>query len=515
MEIRPFMAKNIDSKEISFQKDENKKLKKQKKLQLKEEKAEQKKQLKAQKLQEKKQAKILKIEQKKQSKAQKKLQSKAPKEIIEKHQKELEKAQSREKRLTFTEGSYALDNAALIYPPARTGVWNAGFRVSAILKEDVQKDKLQKALDQTMERFPYYNVSLRRGIFWYYFQVLPNNPKVIEEENYPCSVFDFRGDRPIFRVLYYKNKISLEFFHSLGDGYGGVLFLNSILINYFKNCGHQIDSKKYFINPEDYFDADETEDSFLKYADLSNHASRKEKKGWQISGTRLEYGQTRVINGIMNTQELKAKCKEFDANINEFLLALLIYSLKEVKLQTKKKKKNNVKVSMPIDCRRFLPSITMRNFSSYKNFELEDESLDFESVIQFVKNGLKEIDKDYLMRNINTNVLPQVNPFVRIMPLYLKNFILRMCFNAYGEKLFTTSFSNLGVIKAPEEFADLVERYDAMIGGGKLNKINVASCSYNNKTVVTFSRTIKETLIEKTFFRHLTDFGIGVDIETN
>lgn len=507
MENRPFMANDIDSKE-------NKKPTKQERLQIKNKKKEEKKQLKLQKKQAKKEAKIKKIAQKEELKASKKIVDKSQNNA-NKHQKYLEKAHKREKRLTFTEGSFALDNAALIYPPARTGVWNAGFRVGVILKEEVNRENLQKALEKTMERFPYYNVSLRRGVFWYYFQVLSNYPQVEEEENYPCSVFDFRGDKPIFRVLYYKNKISLEFFHSLGDGYGGILFLNAILINYFKICGHNIDSKKYFINPEDYFDTAEIEDSFLKYADLNNHASRKEKKAWQISGgTPLEYGQTRVINGIMDVQTLKAKSKEFDATINEFLLASLIYSLQKAKEQSKKKK-HKVKVSVPIDCRRFMYSVTMRNFSSYKNFGLEDESLSFEGIIQFVKDGLKEIDKDYLIRNINTNVLPQVNPFVRIMPLYLKNFILRLCFNAYGEKLFTTSFSNLGVIKAPEEFAGLVERYDAMISGGKLNKINVASCSYNNKTVVTFSRTIKEPIIEKIFFRHLTSLGIEVDIETN
>ena len=170
---------------------------------------------------------------------------------------------------------------------------------------------------------------------------------------------------------------------------------------------------------------------------------------------------------------------------------------------------------MPIDCRRHFPSRTMRNFSSYKNIELIDENLDFNGILNFVHTEMQDIGKEFLLSNINSNVYYQRNPFVRILPLQLKNFILRICFRTFGESLYTTSFSNLGLLKVPEEFEDLVERYDVMIGRAKINGINVATCSYNNQTVVTFTRKYKEATAEKHYFRQLSSLGLKIKIETN
>ena len=63
-----------------------------------------------------------------------------------------------------------IDNAGLIYPSASSETWNNVFRVSAYLKEDVNAEVLQQALDVVIVRYPHLNVSIRRGVFWYYFQ---------------------------------------------------------------------------------------------------------------------------------------------------------------------------------------------------------------------------------------------------------------------------------------------------------------------------------------------------------
>jgi len=496
---------------INNQSNLDKNIKKLNKAQKENQKKEQKK-LKAEKKEQKKQQRVaLKMEKKERKKEANKSKEKIQ---ITHKSKILEKAREREHRLTFVEGSYDLDNAAQIYPPSRTGAWNASFRVSAILKEEINPEILQKALDSTMDRFPFYNVVLKRGVFWHYFQVLPNKPKIEQENNYPCSVFDFRGDKPIFRVLYCKNKISLESFHALGDGYGGMVFLNTLLVNYLVYSGKDINLKNCFINPNDIFNVEETEDAFLKYADSKKHETHKEHKAWQIKGTSLEAGHLNVISGIIDTNSLKEKAKEFGYTINELLLGTLFYALLKTK-QESKNKKRNIKVSMPIDCRRHFPSRTMRNFSSYKNLELLDENLDYKGILEFVHNELKSIDKEFLLSNINSNVFYQRNLLVRILPLQLKNFILRICFRMFGESLYTTSFSNLGLLKVPEEFSTLVERYDVMIGRAKINGINVATCSYNNQTVVTFTRKYKESTTEKYFFRQLSSIGLDIKIESN
>ena len=63
-----------------------------------------------------------------------------------------------------------LDNAAKIYPAARSQRWSNVFRLSASLQETVDVAVMQSALDVTVRRFPSIAARLRKGVFWYYLQ---------------------------------------------------------------------------------------------------------------------------------------------------------------------------------------------------------------------------------------------------------------------------------------------------------------------------------------------------------
>ena len=79
-----------------------------------------------------------------------------------------------------------LDNTALIFPViAGEGMTNT-YRISVELYEDIQPELLQKALDIVLPKFNLFNVRLRMGVFWYYFE--ENNkpaPRVNDEELFP------------------------------------------------------------------------------------------------------------------------------------------------------------------------------------------------------------------------------------------------------------------------------------------------------------------------------------------
>ena len=63
-----------------------------------------------------------------------------------------------------------LDNTAHLFPViAGEGMSNV-FRVGVILKEEIQQELLQKALDIVLPRFEIFNCRFRQGMFWYYFE---------------------------------------------------------------------------------------------------------------------------------------------------------------------------------------------------------------------------------------------------------------------------------------------------------------------------------------------------------
>ncbi|MDD4140656.1 MAG: hypothetical protein PHX81_10575, partial [Eubacteriales bacterium] len=56
---------------------------------------------------------------------------------------------------------YRLDNAAKIYPAIMRTRHTTVFRLAALMREPVNPDQLQQALDMTMPRFPQFAVRLR------------------------------------------------------------------------------------------------------------------------------------------------------------------------------------------------------------------------------------------------------------------------------------------------------------------------------------------------------------------
>ncbi len=410
---------------------------------------------------------------------------------------------------------WKLDNAALIYPSNTSKNWPAVFRIAVYLKEPVKPGVLQQAVDDVMQRFPFFNVRMRKGIFWYYFEEMPFPPVVKKEYSYPCKQFDLSAKRHLLRIMHHNNKISVEFFHSLCDGKGAFKYLTTLLARYFILQGINIEENDNFLNYLDLPRKDEVEDAFERYADLKDVNPRPSKPAYQIKGTPLERGQQLVYTILLDTNEFKAAAKSHSATLTEYTLAVILQACNKQR-KFFKDFKRPVGIQMPIDIRRYFETDTLRNFSSYKFIMLpEDFKGDFGDLILFIRKEIAEIDKDYLLRNINANVKPQKNKIIRAVPLAIKNIALKISARRYGDRLVTTTLSNIGPIDAPPEFKDLISFYECLLGVNKYNKFAVTCCSYNNKMAMAFSSKIIETDIFADIFKSFADDGIKIEMISN
>ena len=113
-----------------------------------------------------------------------------------------------------------LDNTAHLFPVIAGDDMTNVYRISVVLKEPVVGTILQDALDIVLPKFDGFNVRLRQGIFWYYFEENGKPaPEVREEDTYPCRyILQNRNNSYLFRVTYYQCRINLEVFHALTDG---------------------------------------------------------------------------------------------------------------------------------------------------------------------------------------------------------------------------------------------------------------------------------------------------------
>ena len=114
----------------------------------------------------------------------------------------------------------------------------------------------------------------------------------------------------LIRILYSDYRISLEVFHSVTDGKGATLFLNSLVARYFEILGISLTNDGSFLNCKDVPSSEEIEDSFSANATNVKGNSHKEKVAYNIMGTIEEEGIVNTTNAIMNADEVKALAKK-------------------------------------------------------------------------------------------------------------------------------------------------------------------------------------------------------------
>jgi NRPS condensation-like uncharacterized protein len=413
---------------------------------------------------------------------------------------------------------YRLDNAAKIYPAVTNSSHANVFRIAVRMKEIVKPQVLQEALNVTLPRFPSFDVRMQKGLFWYYFEHNPGKPVVSQEIAPICRpVLLEETNGYLFRVSYYDTRISLEVFHAVADGTGAAAFLKSLLYNYLSLDGKAVEAGDGVLNGEMYPVSSEVEDSFLKYYDATAKSSWAESKAYQISGTRIAPSSVRVTHGIIPITEYRLLTKKNNATVTEYTVALMIYAVYMTQLKGIGSKLP-VKVSVPVNLRSFFPSETLRNFSSYVNLGLVFSAAPytFNDILSIVSAQLKnDAQKDRLIEKVGANVSAERSPFMRLTPLVLKSIALKTAFRLYGERLVTSTMSNLGIIALPPSMTEHVERFEFVLGAPAKNMINCAVCSFAENLTITFTRVMEETDIERFFFRFLAGQGISVVIESN
>lgn len=415
---------------------------------------------------------------------------------------------------------YKLDNSANIYPAIQRSYYSSVYRFSAYMTEYVKPDILQKALDRVMPRFPVFNVCIKKGLFWQYLENNKNPGPFIEEDIInPCMPMRFKSNNGyLIRVYYYKKRISVEFFHALTDGAGALVFLKTLLAVYLRLEGYSIPNTHGILDVKESPKLEEQEDAYLRYEKRKPKIGISGEKAYRGTGTREPYHTLNVISGIINVNELLRVSKSYKVSITEYLASVLIYVLLEKQNREKLYNKKPVTLIIPINLRQIFPSETLRNFilSVTPSINPQMGIYTFEEVLKQIHHYMRyNINEKFLQAKLNKNVATQQNPLVRISPLILKNFVVYLSYIRLGDQQATTTFTNPGVIQAPDEMKEHIERFDILLGQAFAARANCAAITFKDNIVISFSSNIKETDVEREFFRKLIKHGVHVKIETN
>ncbi len=413
-----------------------------------------------------------------------------------------------------------LDNSAKLYPAVKTKNWSNVFRLSVTLHEKIDPDVLQSALNVTVRRFPSIAMKLCKGLFWYYLEAT-EAPEVIPERPYPCSKMTPRDLRKCaFRVLYYQNRIAVEFFHSLTDGNGGMIFLKSLAAEYLlQKSNIEIPYENGVFDRREKPSKAEMEDSFLRY-DGVTASPRDDDIAYQIKGTKETNDFRNVITGIVNLDDALKTAKSYKVSLTVFLVSVMIYSIQQIqdKEIRSKRKQKPVKVLVPVNLRKYFQSDTLRNFVLCISPGIEANMGDysFEEIVKIVYHQMQlQLTEKQMRAKITTNVRTEKNRFLKILPLFIKNIGMKIAFSRVGEKTTSITMSNLGAVTIPDEMADYVKRFDFTLGVQYTGSNNCGMISYKDKLYINIIRNIRETELERIFFSNLVNFGIAVSVESN
>ena len=331
---------------------------------------------------------------------------------------------------------YPLDTAAKVYPLSISRSWMALFRLSITLKEEVNPFVLQAALDFTIKRFPCFATSVKSGFFWHYLDGTVRRYPVSRERTLPCFIMDIsHRDAPSFRVLYYKNRISVEYFHILTDGTGGMIFLKTLTAEYLRLLGHRIPAEHGVCDIDEGPPQGETADAFTGLGGKGAGGGFAGTPVLQVAGRRSLVLPYQTIQYIIRTSSLKKTAKDSGNTVTSFMLAAMFMALRD----STRRKKGIIAIQVPVNMRKFYKTQSLRNFSLYVTVRLQkSEITNLSEVAQKVSQKLKESTSLSEMNKQLRSASMLVNNLAFIPNTLKKPFVI-LFYRLFGEATVTTT----------------------------------------------------------------------------
>ena len=415
---------------------------------------------------------------------------------------------------------FQLDNQARIFPSILSDRFTTVFRLSALLREPVRLPSLERALTRVYRRMPYLEVTLRRGLFWHYLERCP--PVGVQPDlGIPCMDRPRYGlHRPLVLVRARGRRIAVEASHIVTDGTGALRFFQQLLELYALESEENVSAPVYD-DPDPAILAAEQEYSSRVHAGPHLPDPPTYSRAWHLGGARLPRGYYRATVLRYNVSEIRARAKAFDVTLTDYLLAIFLFVLQtryHASPPVRRHRRGPIRVFVPVNMRPMVASRTMRNFFVYIMIELDPRlgRYEFGEIVHKVHHQMRvELDPRSLRRQLARNVRAERRLFVRLIPIGIKDVILRFVHRFQGETINTASLSNLGRTVLEGRAQQIVESIEFLPPPSPITGVNMAVIGFQDTLSIGFGSTREDLDVERDVARALAAEGCIGRLRTN
>ena len=409
---------------------------------------------------------------------------------------------------------FAIDNAGHLFASVTSSTRRPRFRFVAVLQEDVEPAVLSRALEMTVRRFPYFNVELKRGFFWHFLEK-SERPVALQRD----SLRHFQTLKPhgsLLHIGYDGRKINLEMAHVLADGFGAVVFLKTLLVQYYRLQGIDVPFTHDALDTGEMPQPGEYEDGYKKCDPQRSKPIWKDAWSFRPESVSQNLREISVVTGIMNAGDVRKKARSHKVSVTDYLGAQLVQSLYMLQRESKSGGRRPVRISVSADLRKYYPTRTLRNFSGFCNAGIDPAAgaYTFSEILEAIHHQCRlMLTKKSMDALISKNIGYEKNILFRPIPLAVKRSVIALVYNRIGSQKASMDLTNMGVVELPEAIRDRVERFDTIGANLECFKIECGVMSYRDVLSVSFSRAIDQPFVENRFFELLVSDGISVKLE--
>lgn len=402
--------------------------------------------------------------------------------------------------------TYAIDNSAILYLALMRHRHTNSYRFTMTMREEVDPDILQQAMERVYRRFPTIIAGFRREFFRYRVIPAASAPLVLPDPGVLLPMSREEIESCAYRIFYRGRDISYEGFHAAADGYGAVASFTTLIAEYLRlRHGSEIPVCSTLRHVDEAPLAHELEDSYLTHQE-GKPLHLPSRYSYQLPGV---YNEPRVYpcSRIYHTDTILTAARKHGVSMTSLLSGVMASAIMDIQTRHARKLKP-VRIMVPVDLRRIFGSKTLRNFILYAlpTMEPGDEKLPIRELLSRFQSQIREqLDPRRMASIMAYNVRAQANFLFRAIPVGVKCALMRLAYRFFGESNSSITLTNLGNIQLPREMASQVERIQCILTPRAGSPYNCSVIALNGKLTVTFSRFCRQPELEAVFFAKLDE----------